>query len=109
VGILYGKEAMQCTATEVRDEVWAQMKAHLNVGGAEILQDGNLLSWFLDPDIQFPNPSAVTNLEPLPGPISKITFPVKPGRELARTINGCGAVRRHVSLTSLRAIFEYAR
>jgi hypothetical protein len=41
------------------------MKAHLNVGGAEILRDDNLVSWFLDPDIQFPNPSAVTNLEPL--------------------------------------------
>jgi 15-cis-phytoene desaturase len=64
-GILYGKEAMQCTALEVKNEVWAQMKAHLNVGGAEILRDDNLLSWFLDPDIQFPNPSAVANLEPL--------------------------------------------
>ena len=64
-GILYGKDAMQCTAAEVKDEVWAQMKAHLNIGGAEILRDENLVSWSLDPDIQFPNPSAVTNLEPL--------------------------------------------
>ena len=29
------------------------------------IDDSNLLGWFLDPDIQFPNPSAVTNLEPL--------------------------------------------
>jgi 15-cis-phytoene desaturase len=64
-GILYGKEAMQCTALEVKNEVWAQMKAHLNIGGAEILRDDNLLSWFLDPDIQFPDPSAAANLEPL--------------------------------------------
>lgn len=64
-GILYGKVAMQCTALEIKNEVWAQIKAHLNVGGAEVIRDDNLLSWFLDPDVQFPNPSAVTNLEPL--------------------------------------------
>jgi 15-cis-phytoene desaturase len=64
-GTLYGKEATQCTALEIRNEVWAQMKAHLNVGGTEIIRDDNLLSWFLDPDVMFPNPSAVTNLEPL--------------------------------------------
>jgi 15-cis-phytoene desaturase len=64
-GILYGKEATQCTAAEVREEMWAQMKAHLNVGGAEIIRDADLLSWFLDPDVMFSSPSAVTNLEPL--------------------------------------------
>jgi hypothetical protein len=35
------------------------------VDGARQLEDGNLLAWFLDPDIQFPNPSQATNLEPL--------------------------------------------
>ncbi|HEY3940109.1 MAG TPA: FAD-dependent oxidoreductase [Bryobacteraceae bacterium] len=64
-GILYGKPATQCTAEEIKNEVWAQVKAHLNVGGAEIIRDDNLLGWFLDPDIQFPNPSAATNAEPL--------------------------------------------
>jgi 15-cis-phytoene desaturase len=64
-GILAGKPAMQCTANEVKEEVWAELKAHLNVGGAQVIEDQNLLSWFLDPDIQFPNPSAATNLEPL--------------------------------------------
>jgi uncharacterized protein with NAD-binding domain and iron-sulfur cluster len=64
-GVLHGKPAMQCTAEEIKDEVWAQIKAHLNVEGAQQLEDGNLLGWFLDPDIEFPNPSQVTNLEPL--------------------------------------------
>ena len=27
--------------------------------------DESLLSWFLDPDIRFPNPSSATNAEPL--------------------------------------------
>lgn len=64
-GIVYGKPAMQCSAAEIEAEVWQQVKLHLNVAGTQVLQDGNLLRWFLDPDIQFPNPTAVTNLEPL--------------------------------------------
>lgn len=64
-GIVYGKPAMQCSAPEIEKEVWEQIKVHVNVAGAEVLEDQNLLLWFLDPDIQFPNPTAVTNLEPL--------------------------------------------
>jgi len=65
-GILYGKTAKQCTAQEIKDEVWAQVKQHVNVAGAEVLRDDNLLSWFLDPDVLIPNPVGVTsNLEPL--------------------------------------------
>jgi 15-cis-phytoene desaturase len=64
-GVLYGKPAMQCAAEEIKAEVWEQIKRHLNVDGAQELEDGNLLSWFLDTDIEFPNPSQATNLEPL--------------------------------------------
>jgi uncharacterized protein with NAD-binding domain and iron-sulfur cluster len=45
--------------------VWTQLKQHLNVSGAKTLDDANLLAWFLDPDIQFPNPSDAVNAEPL--------------------------------------------
>jgi 15-cis-phytoene desaturase len=64
-GILFGRPARACTASEIKQEVWAQLKVHLNVGGATAVQDDNLTSWFLDPDIEFPNQSAVTNQEPL--------------------------------------------
>jgi 15-cis-phytoene desaturase len=64
-GILYGKSAQQCTAEEIKDEVWAQLKQHLNVGGATPIYDANLVAWFLDPDIEFPNPSSAANAEPL--------------------------------------------
>jgi len=64
-GIVYGKPANKCTAEDIKNEVWAQVKVHLNIGGAEIARDENVISWFLDPDVQFPNPTAVTNLEPL--------------------------------------------
>ncbi len=64
-GIVYGQTAMQCSAEEIKSEVWEQIKVHINVAGAEVIRDDNLLSWFLDPDVQFPNPTGVTNLEPL--------------------------------------------
>jgi 15-cis-phytoene desaturase len=64
-GILYGKPAMQCSAKEIEAEVWSQIKLHLNVAGAVVVRDDDLLGWFLDPDVEFPNPTATTNLEPL--------------------------------------------
>ena len=65
-GILYGKKAMECSKQEIENEVWAQIQQHVNVGGAQVLLDGNLQRWFLDPDVVFPNPDGVTtNLEPL--------------------------------------------
>jgi uncharacterized protein with NAD-binding domain and iron-sulfur cluster len=64
-GILFGKTAQECTAEEIKEEVWAQLKQHLNVGGATTIDDANLVAWFLDPDIEFPNPSAAANAEPL--------------------------------------------
>lgn len=64
-GVVYGKPARACTAEEIRQEVWTQLKQHLNDNGSTPIDDANLVSWFLDPDIQFPNPSAATNAEPL--------------------------------------------
>ena len=64
-GVVYGKPAQGCTAEQIKNEVWTQLKQHLNVSGAVTLNDANLLAWFLDPDIEFPNPSATANAEPL--------------------------------------------
>ena len=57
-----GKVAMACTPAEIREEVWGQLTDHIDDGS---LQETNVLSWFLDPAIVFPNPTAATNLEPL--------------------------------------------
>lgn len=64
-GIVYGKTAMNCSASEIETEAWSQLKVHLNVGGSKVLDDNDLVSWFLDPDVRFPNPTGATNLEPL--------------------------------------------
>ena len=55
-----GKIAMQCSHDEVLAEVWAQLSDHL-----EDLDDANVVRAFLDPAIEFPNPTEAANLEPL--------------------------------------------
>jgi uncharacterized protein with NAD-binding domain and iron-sulfur cluster len=57
-----GKVAMACSREEIRAEVWGQLRDHIDDGS---LQDANVLQWFLDPAVVFPNPTAATNLEPL--------------------------------------------
>lgn len=64
-GVVYGKSAQECSAEQIEQEVWTQLKQHLNLGGIPPIDDANLVTWFLDPDIEFPNPSTATNAEPL--------------------------------------------
>ena len=64
-GVVWEKPARECTAEQIKDEVWTQLKQHLNVSGAMPVNDANLVAWFLDPDIEFPNPSTAANAEPL--------------------------------------------
>jgi uncharacterized protein with NAD-binding domain and iron-sulfur cluster len=59
---LNGKAARQCTRHEIRDEVWDQLKRSLNVEGADVLEDEDLVHWFLDLAV---DPLLKTNAEPL--------------------------------------------
>jgi len=53
------------TREDVMREVRAQLQASLAPEDAAALDDANLAAWFLDPDIELPNPSGAVNLEPL--------------------------------------------
>lgn len=64
-GTRYGKAAIECTADEIAEEVWHQIKAHLDDVGGEVLPDRIRSSWFLDPSITFPTPGQAANDEPL--------------------------------------------
>jgi uncharacterized protein with NAD-binding domain and iron-sulfur cluster len=62
-----GKTAQQCESPEeIKNEVVAQLQQHLNVDGQLVFDENNIVCWFLDPDIVWPNlPKAIANLEPL--------------------------------------------
>jgi uncharacterized protein with NAD-binding domain and iron-sulfur cluster len=64
-GVVFGKPARECSAEEIKEEVWTQLKQHLNDSGAAPINDATLVDWFLDPSIEFPNPGSATNAEPL--------------------------------------------
>jgi uncharacterized protein with NAD-binding domain and iron-sulfur cluster len=61
------RSAHECTLDEIKDEVWAQLKAHLNALGQHQLEDANLLGWHIDPDIKYPRSHVDNdgNAEPL--------------------------------------------
>jgi uncharacterized protein with NAD-binding domain and iron-sulfur cluster len=54
--------AKDCTEEQILDEVWEQLKLHIDDGS---LDDANIVARFLDPAIQLPNPTDTANLEPL--------------------------------------------
>lgn len=56
------KNAEACTAEEIKNEVWAQIVDHIDDGS---LTEANVVDWFLDPAIEFPDPGEATNAEPL--------------------------------------------
>lgn len=64
-GMINGRHARDCTPDEIAAEVWANLKAHLNDTGDEVLTDDMLHSWFLDPAIIEPGTPRVLNDEPL--------------------------------------------
>jgi len=62
---LNGKTARQCTAEEIKSEVWEQLKRSLNYGDNVILTDQQLHHWSLDPSIRSRADGSVHNEEPL--------------------------------------------
>ncbi|MCX7619811.1 MAG: FAD-dependent oxidoreductase [Acidimicrobiales bacterium] len=63
-GIVFGKPAQECSADEIAEEVWAQIRAHLDDPDG-MLPDRIRRHWFLDPAITFPEPGRAANDEPL--------------------------------------------
>jgi uncharacterized protein with NAD-binding domain and iron-sulfur cluster len=102
-----GKVAMACSKEEIRQEVWGQLVDHMDDGS---LDEDNVVAWFLDPAITFPNPTQAANLEPLlvntagswddrPDAVTRI-----PNLVLAADF-----VRTHTDLATMEAANEAAR
>ena len=62
-GIDHEKPARECTREEIAEEIWAQLKTHLN-GPDRRLRDDMLVDWFLDPSI-VETDTGVENRSPL--------------------------------------------
>ncbi|HZJ52899.1 MAG TPA: FAD-dependent oxidoreductase [Myxococcaceae bacterium] len=52
-GTYVGKPARECSAQEIREELWRQLQAHLGGTGAGGLPDRHLVDWYLADSIEF--------------------------------------------------------
>jgi 15-cis-phytoene desaturase len=109
-GVLYGKSAQECTAEQIKEEAWTQLKQHLNVGGAAPIADSNLVTWFLDPDIEFPNPGTATNAEPLMiNTAGSLQYRPEAQVELLNLFVASDYVRTYTDIACMEAANEAAR
>jgi uncharacterized protein with NAD-binding domain and iron-sulfur cluster len=109
-GVIYGKPAQECTALQIQEEVWTQLKQHLNVAGTMTLNDANLVGWFLDPDIQFPNPGTATNAEPLLiNTAGSLQYRPEAQIELENLFLASDYVRTYTDIACMEAANEAAR
>jgi uncharacterized protein with NAD-binding domain and iron-sulfur cluster len=61
-----GKPAMACSPEEIKQEVWTQLKQHLNDDRVlKLVEDKRPQLAYIDQAIEWPNPTSATNLEPL--------------------------------------------
>ncbi len=107
-GILYGKPASQCTPEEIRTEVWQQIIKHVPIS---VPPDGpQVIDWFLDPDIQFPNPSQATNLEPLLiNVVNSFQYRPSAQTEIPNFFLASDYVRTNTNLATMEGANEAAR
>jgi 15-cis-phytoene desaturase len=109
-GEVFGKPARACTAEQIKEEVWTQLKHHLNQGGATLIDDANLVGWFLDPDIQFPNPNTATNAEPLLiNTAGSLQYRPEAQVELENLFLASDYVRTYTDIACMEAANEAAR
>ena len=109
-GQVFGKAARECSAEQIKEEVWAQLKHHLNEGGVAPIADANLLSWFLDPDIEFPNPGEATNAEPLLiNTAGSLQYRPEAQLELENLFVASDYVRTYTDIACMEAANEAAR
>jgi hypothetical protein len=110
-GNFNGRPALEAaTRDEIKDEVWAQVKAALNAPGRVLLDDGDLVDWFLDPDIQLPNPGTVTNAEPLLiNHVGSLALRPEAHTEIGNLFLASDYVRTYTDLATMEAANEAAR
>jgi 15-cis-phytoene desaturase len=109
-GVVFNKPARECTAEEIKTETWMQLKQHLNVDGAKQIDDANLLTWFLDPDIQFPNPGSAANAEPLMiNTAGSLKYRPEAQIELENLFLASDYVRTYTDIACMEAANEAAR
>ena len=109
-GILYGKTAQQCTFSEIKDEVWAQLKKSFNVEGKVLLHDERLVTYYIDSDIVEKNGVTFQNTEKLLVNLTN-TWDLRPNSytEIPNLFLASDYVKTFTDLASMEGANEAAR
>jgi uncharacterized protein with NAD-binding domain and iron-sulfur cluster len=109
-GVLYGKPAARCSPLEIKAEVIAQIRAHLDAAARNIFDRARLVTWLLDPAIVHAEGGGIENLEPLPinTPGSWYARP-KAATRIPNLFLASDYVRTFTDLPSMEAANEAAR
>ncbi len=104
---LNGKAARDCSADEIRDEVWEQLKRSVNIGPEPLLRDDMLVDWFVDSDIDV---VARANSEPLLVNLVN-SWPLRPDAttRIPNLFLASDYVRTYTDLATMEAANEAAR
>lgn len=116
-GILYDKPAWDCSREEIKEEVWAQLKAHLNRNGKERLKDEHLVDWFLDPAInevtekdEANGKRQMANSEPLLiNTVDSLRYRPEAATPIGNLVLAADYVRTNTDLATMESANEAAR
>lgn len=109
-GTTVEKPANECTPVEIKREVWAQLTSWLNDAGKELLDEDALVTWHLDPDIEFPAPNETTNAEPLLiNTVGSLQYRPEANTGVPNLFLAADYVRTNTDLATMEAANEAAR
>ncbi len=112
-GIVHQKPARECTPAEIKEEVWAQLEAHVNDDARPELDAANIVAWHLDPAIDYPDPNdpgAAVNAEPLLiNTVGSLQHRPEANTGIANLFVASDYVRTNTDLATMEAANEAAR
>jgi uncharacterized protein with NAD-binding domain and iron-sulfur cluster/predicted DNA-binding WGR domain protein len=104
------RPAKECTPEQIVTEVWAQIRAHLCVGGVDLLEGARIVNWFLDPSLHFGASGKVRNAEPLLlNTIGTLQYRPEAGTEVPNLMLAADYVRGYTDLATMENANEAAR
>lgn len=104
------KPAKECSPEEIKREVWSQLTNWLNEDETKELKDANVVTWFLDPSIEFPAPNETTNADPLLiNTVDSLQYRPEAITEVPNLFLASDYVRTNTDLASMEAANEAAR
>jgi uncharacterized protein with NAD-binding domain and iron-sulfur cluster len=109
-GTFVRKPARECTREEIRDEVWAQLKAHVNGRGRDTLRDAALVDWYLADSIEHRTDGTVANREPLlVNTAGSWRYRPEAVTQIPNLFLAADYVRTHTDIATMEAANEAAR